>query len=50
MRKNQGNSMCSVLEKRLRARQREKEREETVFNGPNSPSGRRTNKYLNFLN
>ena len=33
--------MCSFLEKRLRARQtdRETERDETVFNGPNCPVG-----------
>ena len=38
--KNKGNPMCGFLEKRLRARQRD--RDETVFNGPNSPGGRRT--------
>ena len=38
--KNQGNPMCGFLEKRLRARQRGE-----VFNGPNSPVGRRTKNY-----
>ena len=36
--------MGGFLEKRLRARQRDRqtERGEWVFNGPNSPGGRRT--------
>ena len=47
--KNQGNLMCGFLEKRLHRRkterQTERERErnrQRVFNGPNSPGGRRT--------